>query len=601
MTERKACVRLGPGQNVTITPRDGGTLRALERELISVGLEPMVLRSPKRAIVRMEDLNRARQALGEWCLEEDPQATAAQRVILEAEQRLSRSRAAVQRIASSADPKQRPTQLKDFEQLDPHQVTAVAAATHPDVLGLCLFDEQGLGKTVTALFAFHRLRQLGEIGRLLIFAPKNMVLEWVRDAERFFGSRYSAIAVIGTEKEKRALLDRRGDILVTNFETAIRLQTKLKQLVRADANRTLLVVDESFYVKNADARRTRAIKEIRADVGRCLVLCGTPAPNSPHDIVEQFNIADGGITFRGAKIPEDREEARPIITKLVAERGVYLRRLKADVLPEIPSKTFHRLLVPMEPLQLQIYTAALEGLISDLRRVDDLSFKKQITSFMAKRLALLQLCSNPSTVVNGYQEVPAKLLALDSILDELISRRGEKVVLWSFFTRSLEAILDRYERFNPVRVDGSVSDARERREAVRRFQEDDVSMLFVGNPAAAGAGLTLHRARFAVYESMSNQAAHYLQSLDRIHRRGQERPVEYAVLLCDQSLEIGEYDRLLKKEQSAQSLLGDHTDPPLSRELLLREAIEAVDLMGLSNQARDAVRSSKLASVQFDE
>ena len=63
-------------------------------------------------------------------------------------------------------------------------------------------------------------------------------------------------------------------------------------------------------------------------------------------------------------------------------------------------------------------------------------------------------------------------------------------------------------------------------------------MVFVANPAAAGAGLTLHRARVAIYESLSNQAAHYLQSLDRIHRRGQKREVEYVVMLCDGTLEI---------------------------------------------------------------
>jgi SNF2 family DNA or RNA helicase len=117
-----------------------------------------------------------------------------------------------------------------------------------------------------------------------------------------------------------------------------------------------------------------------------------------------------------------------------------------------------------------------------------------------------------------------------------------------------------------------VDDVAVRREAIRRFQEDDSTMLFVGNPAAAGAGLTLHRARLAVYESMSNQAAHYLQSLDRIHRRGQTRDVEYFVLLCDQSLEVHEYERLTSKERAAQDLLGDNVVEPVTRETMLAEA-----------------------------
>jgi SNF2 family DNA or RNA helicase len=120
-----------------------------------------------------------------------------------------------------------------------------------------------------------------------------------------------------------------------------------------------------------------------------------------------------------------------------------------------------------------------------------------------------------------------------------------------------------------------------RREAVRRFQEDDDTMLFVGNPAAAGAGLTLHRARYAVYESMSNQASHYLQSLDRIHRRGQVRAVEYLVLLCDRTVELAEYDRLIEKERAAQNLLGDEVVPVVTREAFLREAKDAAVLFGL--------------------
>jgi SNF2 family DNA or RNA helicase len=198
---------------------------------------------------------------------------------------------------------------------------------------------------------------------------------------------------------------------------------------------------------------------------------------------------------------------------------------------------------------------------------------------MARRVALLQICSNPVSVVEDYEETPAKLLALDSILEELIERQGEKVIVWSFFTASIDAICDRYAKYRPARFDGVVSDPVIRRESVQRFQDDGGAKLFVANPAAAGAGLTLHKAKFAVYESLSNQAAHYLQSLDRIHRRGQTRAVEYLVLLCDATVELQEYDRLTSKERAAQDLLGDAVAPPLTRETMLDEAIAASRLL----------------------
>jgi hypothetical protein len=89
----------------------------------------------------------------------------------------------------------------------------------------------------------------------------------------------------------------------------------------------------------------------------------------------------------------------------------------------------------------------------------------------------------------------------------------------------------------------------------------------------------LHRARYAIYESMSNQGAHYFQSLDRIHRRGQKREVEYIVLLCDKTIEESEYARLSMKEQMAQTLLGDEIKRPITRLDLLNEARHAASVL----------------------
>jgi SNF2 family DNA or RNA helicase len=120
-----------------------------------------------------------------------------------------------------------------------------------------------------------------------------------------------------------------------------------------------------------------------------------------------------------------------------------------------------------------------------------------------------------------------------------------------------------------VRVDGSI-DALARRAAVQAFQTDPTTRIFLANPAAAGAGLTLHAARHAIYESLSNQAAHYLQSLDRIHRRGQTRPVTYHTLLSEDSVEIPEYERLIAKAKNQADLLGDR-DPRPDRQGLITE------------------------------
>lgn len=578
MSRVHALVTLGPTDDtVTIQPMGTTGVRGIEKILHAAGIAGVCNRRRRTVYVQLGDLAQRVAELTASGLTLGPETEARVRALSHRASLHERAR----RVIAEVQPLHAGEPLSDLDgRLDPHQAQAVAAIVHPDVKGLCLFDEQGLGKTVTTLFAYHRMRQTGSAGRMLVFAPKSMVLEWLHDARRFFGDTYRYQALTGSIREKRAGCDREADIYVTNFETAVRLATRLQQFLARDRGRTFLVVDESFFVKNADALRTRAIRRLRGLVDKCVVLCGTPAPNRPQDLVEQFNIADNGQTFRGVTIPDDRDLARRTVADVIEARGVYMRRLKQRVL-DLPDQAFNRVLVPMEERQEAVYRSILLDLIGELERTDDVQFRKHIASFMARRAALLQTCSHPGAVVEGYRGVPAKLVALDCLLEELIERRREKVVVWSFYRYSLDAVWHRYQRYSPVRFDGSVVVAEVRREAVRRFQEDDDAMLFVGNPAAAGAGITLHRARFALYESFSNQAAHYLQSLDRIHRRGQIRDVEYLVLLCAGTMEEPEYARLLRKQTSARMLLGDDVDEPPTRETMLREALDAARALGI--------------------
>ncbi|MER9368397.1 DEAD/DEAH box helicase [Mesorhizobium sp. M0518] len=462
--------------------------------------------------------------------------------------------------------------------LDAHQVLNVAAMTIKRGFGLCVFDEQGAGKTVTLIYAFDLLAARNEADRVLIIAPKSMVPEWPKDFGRFRPDLYRIAVVSGSAREKRRVLQDDPEVLVTNFETAVSMEGELSALLRSRPGRTVLAVDESFFIKSMDARRTRAIRRLREWCGRAYVLCGTPAPNAPQDLVQQFSLVDFGLAFEGVEVPTDRAEAAPVVQSVIDKRGLYTRHLKAEVLPDLPAKSFQRIFVPLARQQRRLYEHTLNELVSDIEQTDEKEFGRRYANFLARRSALLQLCSNPSAIDPSYSETPAKLEALDAVVRRLMSA-NEKVLVWSFYTQSITAIVERYKAHGAMRYDGQVTDIDTRRETVRRFQEDNESMILVANPAAAGAGLTLHRARFAVYESLSNQAAHYLQSLDRIHRRGQQRDVEYLILLCDKTLEIQEYERLVTKELAAQSLLGDVVTPPPTRDTFLEEARAAADLL----------------------
>jgi SNF2 family DNA or RNA helicase len=440
--------------------------------------------------------------------------------------------------------------------LDAHQISAVAAITVPSLRGLALFDEQGTGKTIIALASFDRLRSTGNVQRLLVVAPKSVLGVWQSDCRKLLESKYVVANATGPMRNRRRAIQSQHDILLVSYETAVRELGLIKMTVAADPSTYMLVVDESYFIKNSKTNRSRAIAIIRPFCERAIALCGSPAPNSPLDVVNQVDITDGGVAFAGRVIPKERHAASVEVKKGL-DQAIYLRRLKEEVLPEIPAKHFERVFIDLQPVQKAMYLRVRDELITLVRNTSDREFLRHLSTFLAKRSALLQICSNPTAVDPLYTEVPAKLLALDQLLNELINNENKKVIIWSFFRSSLQAISDRYRQYGLVRIDGSVVKVEDRIEAIHRFQNDDDVRLFVGNAAAAGAGITLTASHHAIYESFSNQAAHYMQSVDRIHRRGQAAIVTNHVLLTSQTIEIKEFDLILQKEENARDLLGD--------------------------------------------
>jgi SNF2 family DNA or RNA helicase len=458
-----------------------------------------------------------------------------------------------------------------LDQLDDHQLVNVAVMTVEGGWGACVFDEQGTGKTLTLIAAFDLLVERNDADVLVVVAPKSMVEEWAVEFRRFAGDLYRVVVASGSRQQKGRALHLGADVIVLNYEAVATMQDDLRLLARRC--RVVLAVDESYNVKNPEAQRTAAVADLREWCSRCFVLCGTPAPNSPVDLVAQFDLVDFGYAFDGVR-DRDLADEPQLVRDAIAERGVYTRHLKNVVLPDLPRRQFSEVSLDLAREQRHLYSSALDRLVDELKQTDDASFRRQFVSFLERRNTLLRICSNPKGIYANYDEIPTKLAALDELLPRYADA-GEKVVLWSFYRTSLDQLDARYSHLGLVRVDGGVADTTVRRDAVRRFQEDDETMIFLGNPAAAGAGLTLHRARVAIYESFSNQAAHFMQSLDRIHRRGQERPVEYIALLCRGTLEEQEYQRILDKTDAQADLLGDPAAERPTRQVMLDELLAA--------------------------
>ncbi len=466
------------------------------------------------------------------------------------------------------DPRSALADYRRLDLLDEHQVEAVAALTTPSLQGIALFDEQGTGKTIITLCAFDVLKAAARVHKMLVVAPKSVLGSWREQAAEFFGKDFRVTLVDGSSQARRRSILKPHDILLIGYESLVREEALLRTIVGARPSAYLLAVDESYFVKNAATARAEAVARLRHLCGRAVVLCGTPAPNAPSDVINQIDVADLGVTFgpRGSAIAEDRAAIEEAL-----QDAIVLRRLKEQVLPDIPAKQIERVHLDLAPRQRLLYDRACTDLAVAVRSADDRQFRRELTSFLARRTRLLQICSHPVGLDPMYDEEPAKLKALDRLLNELVEEQDQKVVVWSYFRASLDAIAHRYSHYGLVRIDGSVNSIEQRIEAVQRFQSDPDTRIFVGNAAAAGAGITLTAAHHAIYESFSNQAAHYMQSVDRIHRRGQRESVVSHILISRNTIEDSEFARLVHKERAGRHLLGDEFEEPISRDRFLAE------------------------------
>lgn len=452
--------------------------------------------------------------------------------------------------------------------LDNKQSQAVASMIASGLVGICLFDEQGSGKTVMTIAAFDLLFKQHQIQRMFVVCPKSVMQAWVADFSTFLNDEYKISILQGNSEHRRNQILGDSDVLIMNYES---VSAALQWLnLSAQQNSTLLVIDESYYLKNQYSQRSASGSTLREFCTRCFVLCGTPAPNSAYDLVNQFNLADKGFTFGDFSPTNDQSRDHEFIANRIKDCGGYIRRLKADILEDVPGKEFIVVKVRLNSRQLSLYEEARSSLELELRGYNNELFKRNLTTYFQKRAALLQICSNPRSIDGTHTEESAKLSVLDELVATLIDL-GHKIVIWSSYTLSIDDIHSRLAHFGAVRIDGSTSSS-EREIAVREFQNNDNTRVFIGNPSAAGAGITLHAANVAIYYSFSNQAAHYLQSLDRIHRRGQTASsVIYYLLICENTIEVSEIKRLRAKEVSQHDLLEDYDNSSISLDEALRE------------------------------
>jgi SWI/SNF-related matrix-associated actin-dependent regulator of chromatin subfamily A-like protein 1 len=378
-----------------------------------------------------------------------------------------------------------------------------------------LADEQGLGKTVEALAA---LEADGAFPAVVV-CPASLKLNWERETARWLPHR--SVAVV----EGRVAVPPRAEILILNYEL-IATQREALALRRPRA----LVLDESHYVKNPQAKRTRAVRRLAEAMPRDalrLALTGTPVLNHADELISQLRVLGRLEDFgSGARF---KQQFRGSLTEerlhWHLRRRCFVRRRKAEVLPQLPDK--RQVVVPVALDNQREYRLAEDDVIAWLREqpldLSELNAKIAAT-LRAQRLA--QLGTLQRLAARGKLHA-----ALTWIHDFLAS--GEPLVVFARHVEVQEAVMERF----PHALHLLGRDTAQAREAtVRRFQQEDGRVggnpLIVCATRVAAQGITLTRASNVAFLELEWTPAMHDQAEDRCHRIGQHDAVTAWYLLA---------------------------------------------------------------------
>ena len=420
----------------------------------------------------------------------------------------------------------RPYQLRGFQWL---------CALRTLRMGGILADDMGLGKTVqtiAALLYFTRTEK--EKMPSVVVAPTSLTYNWLSEFKRF-APELSVMLLSGTQQMRADQIDtlnsdQAPDILVTSYPLIRRDAALLSAIPFRFA-----VLDEAQQIKNSASVGAHAVKQLQAQTR--IALTGTPMENHAGELWSIFDfILPGYLPKAGAFMHRygEGEHSEELMRRI---RPFLMRRLKKDVLTELPDKLDLTMMAEMTPEQRKVYQA---GLLRRRENVQQLLSTRGLARGRAEVLSaiteLRQICCHPQLCLPDYAGTSGKLEMLVDILLPAL-QNGRRALVFSQFTRMLRLIEARLrqEGIPCLYLDGDTP-ADERVQMCEHFNAGDGSV-FLLSLKAGGTGLNLTGADMVIhYDPWWNPAAEE-QAVDRAHRIGQTRKVEVIRLLMHDSIE----------------------------------------------------------------
>lgn len=413
--------------------------------------------------------------------------------------------------------------------------------------GACLADDMGLGKTIQSLAL---LLNRAPDGPALVIAPTSVCMNWMDEAQRFTPTLNPRL--FGGGDRSRMIDDLKPfDLVVCSYGL---LTTESDLLTNTHWH--TIIADEAQAFKNANTRRSKAMMKLEGDFK--VITTGTPIENHVGELWNLFNFINRGLLGSHDEFnrnyasavesgdPQARQRLRNLITPFV------LRRLKREVLTELPPRTDITLTVELSKAEVALYEALRREAISEVYAVDSDNQRRMIV--LAQITRLRRVVCNPALVIPDAGIPSAKLTMFGELVDELLENR-HKALVFSQFVGHLTLIREYLDERGVVYqyLDGSTRPV-DRRRAVTAFQAGE-GQLFLISLRAGGMGLNLTAADYVIHMDPWWNPAVEDQASDRAHRIGQQRPVTVYRLVADNTIEQKIVELHRHKRDLADSLL----------------------------------------------
>lgn len=443
-----------------------------------------------------------------------------------------------------------------FAELRPYQITGFKwlRTLAENGLGGILADDMGLGKTLQAIT--YMVSLLDKKRTHLVVCPSSLVYNWLEEINSFAPSLKAEI-VIGTPQERQLLIQNQSniDVFITSYP-----------LIRRDIEHYnkiqfhTMFIDEAQFIKNANSLNAKSVKNIKSD--HKFALTGTPIENSLSELWSIFDFIMPAYLLSYTKFsniyekPILKDEDTDVLEKLKKQITPFiLRRMKKEVLSELPEKVETKMVTDMSDMQRKVYMSYLDNIRTEIsKEVETNGYEKSQIKILAALTRLRQICCHPATFIDNYKGGSGKLDLLLEILEEAITN-GHRILIFSQFTSMLKIIEKELleKEIGYFYLEGSTP-IKTRSEYVNRFNLGENSVFLI-SLKAGGTGLNLTGADTVIhYDPWWNPAVEE-QATDRVYRIGQKNSVQVIKLITKGTIEEKIYKLQMSKKALSDSII----------------------------------------------